>query len=480
MKSSRLPSVTAMAREIKKARAVREAVSYLAGEGPRLQPYDALDDFIEMLLDSPDVSWIRGTDYHLSQLVNAILRQLWLHEVLVGASVVGELVYGAVREGVSDPVLDVLEYVRDAGLHSPGLVVYPVHSFGILGAGFLHTLSENRIEFVPEGYGFAVSPQTNSWDRTLDVFDRVKDGFGIKRALPLDLLEHWHRSRSLQWMTRNPLLMIRTKSFPGEYYENQFFLVHRLRQATSFIAMLAAIEPPPTGDAYIMSSSMVNNFQTLDIKHYLVLHTPGGRRKSLTGQCVPMNASPTHLAEIADLGVDLDPRRWRRRRPTVDRLHWAVDRVHRTFFETRLTDRRSKRAATRASVRMVQSVRFFRRSFRKDVEDWDAVVNLAVAFELLLTDGYQRGIGALIAKRARLALKGMPGVRKYTEVIEAVYGARGAAVHDGQPADTDLGLARRAYVYAFIRLAEALPGLVAAPNGPIAELVQLSSEKAGR
>lgn len=473
--SSRLPPVGKMAADIKRSKEVRVAASYLAGQASNLEPYDTLDDFISFLLDSPETNWARGTDHHLSQLVNGLLRELWVHDVLVGASVVGELAYGAVRDGVSDVVVDVLEYVRDAGLHSPGYVIYPVHSFGILGAGFMHTLSENRIEFAPEGYGLAVSPQTNRWDTTIAVLQRVKDAFGINQALPLDLLEHWHRSRALEWMTRNPLLMLRTKSFPGEYYENQFILVLRLQQASAFIAMLAAIEPPPSGDAFNMSSSMLNNLQTLDIKHYLVLHTPGGRRKTLTGHCVPMNASPAHLAEIADLGVDLDPRRWRRRRATVDRLHAAVELAHSTYLETRLTDRKAKQPTTRAASRMVQSVRFFRRSFRTDVEDWDAVVNLAVAFELLLTDGYQRGIRSLVTERARASLKGVSGVRRYTEVVSDVYGARGAAVHGGQPDEADLEIARRAYVHAFMRLAEALPKLSSAPNGAVAELVSIAS-----
>ena len=61
----------------------------------------------------------------------------------MGLSVLDELLfYEFTRSGATDPVLGVLERIRDARLTRPGLILYPLHSFGIYGAGILHTFTK--------------------------------------------------------------------------------------------------------------------------------------------------------------------------------------------------------------------------------------------------------------------------------------------------------------------------------------------------
>ena len=73
---------------------------------------------------------------------------------------------------------------------------------------------------------------------------------------------------------------------------------------------------------------MVNNFQTLDIKHYVVLFAHPKNRAVLIGDCVPMHLNPAALAEVSQLGFDLDPRYWRRRSTDANRIFEATAAVH--------------------------------------------------------------------------------------------------------------------------------------------------------
>jgi hypothetical protein len=57
--------------------------------------------------------------------------------VFVGSSVIEELVFEAFRimPDVKEPLEVLFEIVRDAGLHGPGSLIFPLHSTGILGFG---------------------------------------------------------------------------------------------------------------------------------------------------------------------------------------------------------------------------------------------------------------------------------------------------------------------------------------------------------
>ena len=113
------------------------------------------------------------------------------------------------------------------------------------------------------------------------------------------------------------------------FHENQFLLVSKLRQATTLVSMLSTLQPTvDERDEDVWSSSTLNNFQTLDIRHYMVLFNSPSARRELSGHFVPMYLRAPALVEVSDLGIELDPRHWRRRRKLADRIHSAVNMIH--------------------------------------------------------------------------------------------------------------------------------------------------------
>ena len=470
-----LPPTATLARAILKLRrgntTVAESCEYLTQHRAALEKYEDVEHFA--LTDDPsDAKLRRAVEHHLINLRAGLARELWSRQLFIGVSVLDDLLFrGVVHHAWDRPVERLLEVVRDKALHSPGLVVFPVHSFGVLGAGLLHWRTDARAEYAAPAFGIALSPQTNSLQESGRFLVRAKQALGIRRHLPMDLVEHWHRSRGATWLTRNPLLVVRVRSFPGDYYENQFLLLAKLRASTSLLSMLASMQPPSDSrDSRIWSSSTVNNFQTLDMRHYLVFFAHPGKRKVLAGDCVPMHLDPAALAEVSSLGFDLDLPYWSRRRGIAVQVFEAVERVHAGYIKHSFGGMTAS-VHGRVFRKLFHALSFFRRSFQRADENWLAPVSLAVAFEMMLTDRYSPGVNRRVVRRARLLLQGIAGSRKLTRAVEALYDVRSEIVHSGAAVtQVDLTVARRAFVLAFATMSVRLPSLATTSNSPAQDL----------
>ena len=117
------------------------------------------------------------------------------------------------------------------------------------------------------------------------------------------------------------------------------------------------------------------------------------------------------------------------------------------------------------------SIGFFRRSFARSSDQWTAIVSLAIAFEMLLTDIFSSGVRARVVRRTRILLKGTRGIRKMTRAVELLYAARGDIVHTGERAgEVPLREARRAFVHAFVSLVGRLRHLSTSSSAPLGDL----------
>lgn len=471
----KLPASSTLAKKVLatstgKGETLATSSAYLTSKSQELKKYQGVEDLVTAP-DDDQPKLRKAVEHHMRLLRAQLARELWGRQLFIGVSVLDDLLFRAVVEGASNPVLRTLELIRDNELHHPGFVVFPVHTFGVLGAGMLHFFTNARVEFTSSAFGLVLAPQTNSLKGTLALLDRAREAFGIRKQVPAHLVEHWHRSRSATWLTRNPLLIVKTQSFPGAYYENQFLLVSKLRQATTLVAMLATLQPTTEerGER-IWSSSSINNFQTLDIRHYIVLFNAPTKNTELHGDCVPMHLSAPALAELSDLGIELDPRHWRRRKGLADRIHDAVNTVHSGYLQYSFGAEKES-VHGRVYRKLFEATSFFRRSFHRSDMNWSAVVSLAVAFEMLLTDGYAPNVKTRVVRRTRKLLRGVAGTRTYTKAVEDLWSARGAIVHAGSTKqNVDLHPARRAFVHAFVAIAEVLPSLAASTQSPMKDL----------
>ena len=373
-----------------------------------------------------------------------------------------------------NPILHSLKIVRDSEVLRPGFVVYPMHSFGVIAAGLLHAYSSARVQFQVPRYGLIVTPQTNSYSNTLAFLKDAASSLNIKKAIPYDLLEHWIRSRPTKWLKKNPLMILRVHSFPGGYYENQFFLIHKLKIATTLLLMLNAFQTFETNrESELFGTSRTNNWETLDIHHY-ILFFPKPNSKKLSGDCIPMNSKAATLADLSSVPVNLDPKFWMRRMPWSKEIVSALDQIGKSYLRYSI-EKPKNNVKSRVYRKIFRSLEFYRKSHRVTDDIGESAVYLAIAFEILLTDNYSKGpVSKRIYDRASILLKGVKGNRKLKTAIKELYQARNKYVHAGEISDAlCLKTARAAFIHSFLSLSPRLNTLTNKDNEPIKSLLNI-------
>jgi hypothetical protein len=474
--AARLPAITHLADDIRAVRRGNEtvdgALGYLVAQQARLQTYPDVEELgIAAYGENPDRNAL-ALAVNLQFVRNALLEELWRREIFIGVEVLDDLLFhSARRSGVTDPLLAVLEFLRDRRATRPGLVVFPLHSIGILRAGLLRGNNKQFAQFMHPDWGIALSPQTNALDQTIDFLERARQTFGVHKPIDDDLVAHWYRSRA-KWLERNPILAIRMTTQRGSYYDTERVVVSRVKAATAQIAMVAAFQrPDPDRTSALFTSSRVNNWETLDIHHYIVLSDNPGRPRTLDGDCVPIHGRGSPIVELSDLSVELDPR-YRGSKRTIEAIDQSVAAAYRGHLQNMWRRRRTVR--TRTYDRLFEALTYYRRSLHGGGRSWSSTVSLATAFEMVLTDSYAANVTSRLQRRLRLVLQGVPGTRAFQAAFSELYKARGDLVHAGAEADDiDLHVARQAFVHAFCAVTSRVETL---PNGAQSPMLVLTGD----
>ena len=246
----------------------------------------------------------------------------------------------------------------------------------------------------------------------------------VQATLPRDLIEHWNRARPLRWFSYNPLVVYRMRSRPGSYYENHFFVLLNFDYTATMLLMMDTIkEAREDRIGSMLSTSRMNNFETLDFRHYLALYPEGSRRRVLGGDCVPLGRRKPQSVETTDIPAQLSPTLWKRRRALLPRVSKLIREME-ARYRRRALSLGGGGVKTRLARKVHDSFHYFRRSFRVDGYPGEMAVALATAFEVLLTDNYSRGVGSTIMDHLRLILRRVPGTRAMQAAVEHLYTAR--------------------------------------------------------
>lgn len=214
----------------------------------------------------------------------------------------------------------------------------------------------------------------------------MASALGIKQRIAFADVRHF--ASTAGWLDRNPMLMLRLASHTGDMYENQFVYSLKIRTAASSLLMLHALAAEKSGpvDSY-HSTASVNNWETLDIAHYLIGENLPGRPLSL--RRVPMKVSALELARLSDVAatISTDELSTTRMEKLTRAVRTALRAVEQGYFQhVNLTSKAE--AKKRFYKRLVSALDWYRQSIGSRVNESEAVVAIAVAFEILLTDHY--------------------------------------------------------------------------------------------
>jgi hypothetical protein len=305
----------------------------------------------------------------------------------------------------------------------------------------------------------------------MDFLEHARNIFGITQTVPVETVKH-HRQVALEWLERNQLLAVKVNAFSGYAYENQHLLTIKLEIATTLIFMLSVMEPSRDEELLrASSSSRSNNWQTLDIDHYLVLERTPSPAVELSPRRIPMNVKRTELINLCDLQVDLDPAHWLSKPTILGKLVSSLEVLEKGF--TRLSvDGRDNSVQARVYRKLFDALGFFRRSFHTQGEKGEPAIFLATAFEMLLTDSYASGVKARLSRRYSLATATLADAATLQPFVAALYTKRSEIVHQGRvDGELDLRSAQKAFAYAFIGVVSALDKLPNKSSEPVAMIL---------
>lgn len=281
------------------SKSVNQSDAFLASKHNQLNLFNSIDHLVtdeKKLSDSE-----RGAiEHHIVNIRAAIARSLWSKEIYVGTSLLDEHVLACAKQGGGGVPGKMLSDLASAGVERPGFVLYPLTSFGMKMEMLPWRNSGLKSHILFRAAGFAVSAQTNSVARAHDRLIEMARGLGIRQRIERGDIEHF--SHAAQWLKTNPLLLVKLTSHTGDMYENQFVYTLKIRSAASALLMLHALSVERDGSIDKFSSSAhVNNWETLDIRHYLI--GEGRRSGKIATRRVPMNVSALDLARLSDVAA---------------------------------------------------------------------------------------------------------------------------------------------------------------------------------
>tara|TARA_R100000935_G_scaffold19681_1_gene37717 strand:+ start:949 stop:1818 length:870 start_codon:yes stop_codon:yes gene_type:complete len=281
----------------------------------------------------------------------------------------------ASKTGGGDVPKRVLAGLASAGADRPGFVLYPLTGFGMEMPPIFAEESSLRSEAVFRAAGFAVTTQSNSFDAAAESVQRMARGLGIKQRI--DKWDLRHFAYTAKWFGRNPLLLVRVTSFTGNMYENQFIYTLKIRIAAAHLLMIHTLSLEAVGplEKY-QSIAFVNNFETLDIAHYLIGEAIRG--KPILTRRVPMNVSALELARLSDLSALLSTDalatpRMKRFAPQVNHALTIIERGY--FLHVDLAT--ASKPENRLYRRLTTALDWFRQSFSARANEAEAIVALA-------------------------------------------------------------------------------------------------------
>lgn len=220
--------------------AAGQSLAFLKARQVDVAAYRDFDCFVDRDEDN-DPKRGKAIEHHITTLRAQLAAALWKRQTFLGIDVIDRLIFDVVHHDGKQILADFFGALFARGVPSSGLVVYPLHSFGVLGFGLFTFLARTRPDFIIKDANLAITPQTNDNGASADFLDRAATELGLTRSIDRNDLDHYIRSRSLHWFKRNQLLVVALSSTTSGYYENQFIFMLKLRFSTALIMMLDVV-----------------------------------------------------------------------------------------------------------------------------------------------------------------------------------------------------------------------------------------------
>lgn len=222
--------------------------------------------------------------------------------------------------------------------------------------------------------------------------------------------------KGLDWLTQNPYMLIKSVIVNSEsYYSHQEKLIRLINIKQSFFTFYSFLQQKSS-----LSGTGRFSGETKDFKHYLILWHDYER--------IPFNDSPRELFGLSELYLTFSENELCFAK--MNELEKVFLNFERSFFKYfyDVRDTFYKRFYFRA----YESLTFFKKAINTDetYNSFDKIIYLSIAFELLLSGEYNKGMKVKLVNRFAKILN-LNGQDKKIKKFEQLIETRGTYVHNG-------------------------------------------------
>lgn len=399
---------------------IKNSLERLSRKKSIFEQYNSVEDWAVYESDehSKDIQ-------HFQTLKMEILAKYWLEDVHIAPSALEFILFWALKYHPKEKIIEYVdEQIEKSHLNKSAVVVFPLHSFGFQYAGLIKLFGKKTISYSQDN--FKIISQTNSFEESrAQVIQYLKEiKFKNRKSLDQDLFRHFFQSRNLKWFKNNPLLLLNFNFSQFDKYDNLKFIIDRINFTTNKLFFLAALTKKKTskkGTWY--STQRINNWETLDIKHFLTI-TP--QKGGSTMNCLPMHNYNSMIFDKMYMNIDL-------LLSNKALKHWegeaiaSIDNLYLGYQNYQILKSKEYLKYNRIS----NSLNYFRNSI-KTVRKEDRIISLNIAFETLLLDKMESPKGIKMISRTWKFLKKKINKKTNLNNLKLAILERNNIVHNGE------------------------------------------------
>ncbi len=402
-------------------RSLDPMINQLLGLSEIYTKYNSLDDFIFQMGQAE--KGMTPIEKKFEGLIQSCSRKIYKEfasrEIYPSYNYICELLFGSLKTGekaAKSIIAEILNGLQLSGVKSPSIVVYPVYSFGFENIG-IGAKRETHLEIKDT----RLYIQQNNIKGTFQCLEEMKNFLDLKDcSFDYDLINHYCRSRPLKWLHSNPLIISPVFFSSSDYYENEYWLIRHLEKEVSklFLTYQLLSKNNEITNNTGFSTRQMNNFETRDIKHYLVFSL---QDKILRPTCIPLHFHHNKILEISNICIDIPTSLRPEDAEQIDLLSSYIDKIY--LDSNPFSHEPSKDFFD--NIR--RSIIFFIRSHQaRQVED--KISLLTIGFEMLYGDDIKENIVQTLSTNLACLNGNSPNI---PSLIKNLYNFRSGVVHTG-------------------------------------------------
>lgn len=321
---------------------------------------------------------------YMAHIKQYVMKKYQLRDIYISPAAVDDIIFSCIKDYDASVLLEKIdEHIIKSRLNRNSVVIIPLHSFGFKYFGLRH-LSKNDSKIFFENSNFRVYPQTNSYKKSIEIIKQYIDDIKLpnRRKLDDDLFNHFYKLRSLKWLERNPFMIMHFKFSQKERFDNVRFIPEKIEFITYKLYFVYALSNISSNfdEGSLFSTKITNNWETLDIKHFITIST---RKGNADINCLPVHFVNLWVFDIIHMNIELNHIAQKRNKWFKEAIN-CIDKIYFGYLEYRL----NKEDKYLKYYRIGNSLKYFRRSI-KSLSYEDRIINLNTAFEVLLIDNFE-------------------------------------------------------------------------------------------